>query len=140
MPVKSIISEDSMPAGPLEQKPLKLRALRFSMRRLMQFMTGFAIFCGLTVVMPIYISHIILGAFWIAVTGWLATGVIFAKDDQRAFCIGAIIVVSSMWTGMGGQFAEGVTRLLWTLSGGMPISSHVSLWAKTLLLDRKSVA
>lgn len=104
------------------------------MRSLLQVVTIFAVLCGLVVVLPIYISHIILGAIWIAAVGWLVTGVIFAKGDQRAFCIGAGIVIASMWGGVGARFVEGVTRLLVALLGGLSITGHVSLWLDFLLL------
>ncbi len=123
-----------MTAGPPEQKPLRLPVLRFSMRSLMRLVTGFAVVCGLAVILPIYISQIVLGAIWIAAIGWLVTGVVFARGDQRAFCLGAGIVFTSMWTGVEARFLEGITRLFGALLGGVSIGSHVALWFDFLVL------
>jgi hypothetical protein len=49
---------------------------------------------------------------WFVITGWLVTGLFFAQGDQRAFCIGAGLVVFSMWTDFGGQFMNGYHQLL----------------------------
>jgi len=86
--------------------------LRFSTRTLLRITTALAVVCGLGTLLPTSMSQIALGALWIAVSGWLITGIVFAKGDARAFCIGAAVVATSMWTGIGGGFAGGIRILL----------------------------
>ena len=85
---------------------------RFSIRSLFRVMTALALLFGFGAVFPVAFSQIILGAFWIVVSGWLITGIVFAQGDARAFCIGATVVATSMWTGVGGRFAGGIQGLL----------------------------
>lgn len=103
-------------------------------------MTGFAVLCGFFALLPDAFGHILIGSIWIAATGWLITGLVFAKGDQRAFCIGAVVVVSSSWTGIGGRFLDGVTSLLFLLTSGMPLPSEVSMLAKHVALAAAAVA
>ncbi|NOY30587.1 MAG: hypothetical protein GXP28_10600 [Planctomycetes bacterium] len=86
--------------------------LRFSTRTLFRITTTLAVICGLSVVLPNAFIQITIGALWIIASGWLITGLIFAKGDTRAFCIGAAVVATSMWTGIGGGFAGGIRSLL----------------------------
>jgi len=86
--------------------------LRFSTRTLLRLTTALAVICGLGTVLPAAMSQIALGALWIVASGWLITGIVFAKGDARAFCIGAAVVATSMWTGIGGGFAGGIRSLL----------------------------
>lgn len=58
--------------------------------------------------MPVEISHLLIGLIWIVATSVLLIGVFYGRGDQRAFCIGASVVVSSMWTSIGGRFMQGV--------------------------------
>ena len=81
---------------------------QFSLKALFRFTTIFALLLGFSVVMPSSLSMLLTGAIWLAISGGLVTGLIFARGDQRAFCIGAAIVVSSLWTGIGGRFMQGV--------------------------------
>ena len=69
--------------------------------------TAFAVWCWFVSILPIAFSQFVIGALWIVVSGWLITGIVFAKGDARAFCIGATVVATSMWTGIGGRFAGG---------------------------------
>jgi len=62
-------------------------------------------------VLPAAMSQIVLGAIWIVASGWLITGIVFAKGDARAFCIGAAVVATSMWSGIGGGFIGGIRSL-----------------------------
>jgi len=94
----------------------------------------FALACGLVSALPSYISQILIGVVWIASAGWLVTGVFFARGDQQAFCLGASIVVASMWTGVGARFVEGMTRLLAALLGGWRITGQAALWLDLVLL------
>ncbi|NOY42145.1 MAG: hypothetical protein GXP26_09945 [Planctomycetes bacterium] len=101
-----------MPDQPSDPKSRQLPALRFSLRSMMIAMTAFALWCGFVAVLPTPLSQLLVGSLWFVATGWLATGLFFAKGDQRAFCIGAVLVVSSMWTGIGGQYMNGFHRLV----------------------------
>jgi hypothetical protein len=85
---------------------------RFSLRTLLAATTFFAIWCAFVAIMPLAFSQLLVGAFWFVATGWLVTGVIFARGDRRAFCIGAGLVASSMWTGLGGQYMQAVHSIL----------------------------
>ncbi len=75
-------------------------------------MTGFAIFFGFAATLPAAFSHTLIGLIWIGASGWLVTGLFFARGDQRAFCIGAAMVVSSMWSRIGGRFMQGMFDIL----------------------------
>ncbi len=86
--------------------------LRFSTRTLLRITTALALFLGFGTILPVVFSQIIIGAFWIVISGWLITGIVFAKGDARAFCIGAAVVATSMWTGIGGGFVGGIRSLL----------------------------
>jgi len=86
--------------------------LRFSTRTLLRVTTALAVMCGLSVVLPNAFIQIAIGALWIIASGWLITGLIFAKGDTRAFCIGAAVVATSMWTGIGGGFVGGIRSML----------------------------
>lgn len=125
-----------------DSSPWRFAGPRFSMRTLLIVVTAFAVLCGLVSRLPVYVSQTIVGAFWIASAGWLIAGVIFAKEDQRAFCIGAGIVVSSTWTGVGARFAEGMARLLAAVVGlfGGSFSTQISLWLDFLLICVAAVA
>ncbi len=85
--------------------------LRFSLRTLLIATTIFAFWCALVSQLPVAFSLLLVGAIWFIATGWLVTGIVFGRGDQRAFCIGAVLVVSSMWTGIGGQYMHGYHQL-----------------------------
>jgi hypothetical protein len=75
----------------------------------------------------------LLGVIWIAITGLLITGIVFARGDQRAFCIGATVVFASMWTSGGGHFIGGVRALLHALplgagSSGIGAAANLQDW------------
>jgi hypothetical protein len=84
--------------------------------------------------MPAAFSQVVVGALWFAATGWLVTGIIFARGDQRAFCIGAALVASSMWTGIGGQFMQGIHGVLGTTR------QSVLLWLDLVVIAATAVA
>jgi len=93
-------------------------------------MTGFGFVCGLAVIIP-HTIIILLGLATYAATGVLTTGLICARGDQRAFCIGALIVVLSTWTRTGGGLlGEIVDVFEWLLRGlsiSLPIYFEVAL-------------
>jgi hypothetical protein len=90
--------------------------VRFSLRTLLIGTTCFALWCGFVSLLPDVLTQaftqLMVGGVWIVATSWLVIGVVFGRDDQRAFCLGALLVVSSMWTGFGGQFMNGYHQLL----------------------------
>lgn len=92
--------------------------LRFSLRSLLMVTTCFAFWCALVALLPAAFSQLLVGAIWFVATGWLVMGVVFGQGDQRAFCIGAVLVASSMWTGIGGQYMHGFHRLFSSSSAG----------------------
>lgn len=115
------------------------------MRSMMLGMTGLAVLLGVVVAVP-FASGILLGGLWLAASGWLITGIVFAKDDARAFCIGAAVVVASTWTGMGGQFLESIQRLAMSIVPFDPFGPSPSLpgsvvmWFKHLALIAAAIA
>lgn len=116
------------------------KSWQFSMRAMMIGMTVFAILCGMTVALPIAFSQLIVGLIWIGATGWLLTGLVFARGDQRAFCIGAAVLVSSTWTGIGGRFLEGIGRILFLLTGGMSLADGLTLWIDHAVIALAAIA
>jgi len=93
---------------------------------MMLVMTGFAILCGFASALPAAFSHALIGLIWIGASGWLVTGLFFAHGDQRAFCIGSALVVSSMWTRIGGRFMQGMSDIL-GLFVALPITTKAWL-------------
>jgi len=116
--------------------------LRFSVRTLLQVTTALAVVCGLGTVLPSSISQIAIGALWIVVSGWLITGIVFATGDARAFCIGAAVVATSMWTGVGGRFAGGISSLLreTLFLVGVGSVSGIETWLVHIALAAAAVA
>ena len=94
------------------RQPLRAVPFRFSLRTLLRLMTGLAVVFGLGSMLPDALTQIVLGMLWLVASGWLITGILFAKGDARAFCIGATVVVTSMWTGIGGGLIGGIRTLL----------------------------
>ena len=107
--------------------------LRFSLRTLLIATTIFAFWCALVAQLPVAFSQLLVGAIWFIATGWLVIGIVFGQGDQRAFCIGAVLVVSSMWTGIGGQYMHGFHSLF--LPGGA-----VAAWLDLVLIAGTAVA
>ena len=81
-----------------------------------------------------------VGIAWIAAAGWLVTGIFFASGDQRAFCIGAVVVVSTMWTGIGGRFIAGIFELAGLFSGGFAFAGTLKLWLDLVVIAGAAVA
>ncbi len=136
-------SVDSPPEPP--PLPAGRKTFQFSLRTLMLCMTGFALWFGVVAVLPGFLSNMLLGALWLAGSGWLLTGIVFARGDLRAFCIGAAVVVTSTWTGIGGQFLEAFRILGSSLLGGLvdPHSARMAsmlLWFKHLALFGAALA
>jgi len=90
--------------GTVEKRPLRAVPIRFSLRTLLRIMTGLAILFGLATVLGINLGPLFVQIVWLVATGWLVTGLFYARGDQRAFCIGAIIIVSSKWLGADSRF------------------------------------
>lgn len=116
---------------------------QFSLRTLMIGMTGFAFLCGILAVMPGAFFYVLIGLAWFAVSGWLATGLIFARGDQRAFCIGAAIVFLSTWTRIGGGFLGQIVDVVewFTTVLGLPrFDIYVEAGLKYVILIPLAVA
>jgi hypothetical protein len=108
--------------------------MRFSLRLLFVVMTVLAFGCALAVLMPVEISHLLIGLFWMVALSVLTLGVVFGHGDRRAFCIGALIVGSSVWTNVGGRFMQGMHYLYGIAAAGYGISLPVMLWLDLLVL------
>lgn len=134
---------DSSPEPP--PLPPQRKAWQFSLRTLFITTTAVALWCGFTVVLPGVLSNLLLGALWLGITGWLLTGLIFARGDTRAFCIGAAVVVTSSWTGIGGQFLEAFRTLGNLLAQGLSVPyseglASLLLWFKHFALLATAIA
>ena len=110
-----------------DQPKLRLRP-QFSLRTLLGLMTSLALLCGFAAVLPAALTQIVIGAIWIVAASVLITGIFFGKGDERAFCIGATVALSSMWTGPGGRFMMGIHSLFELLFGGLNLPETVTLW------------
>ncbi len=136
-------SVDSSPEPP--PLPPQRRAWQFSLRTLFITTTAVALWCGFTVILPGVLSNLLLGGLWLGITGWLLTGLIFARGDARAFCIGAAVVVTSSWTGIGGQFLEAFRTLGNLLAQGLSVPyseglASLLLWFKHFALLATAIA
>jgi hypothetical protein len=123
--------EPSTDTGPAKFMPRV--PLRFSLRSLLVGTTFFAIWCAFVAILPVAFSQLVVGAFWFAATGWLVTGVIFGRDDQRAFCLGAALVASSMWTGLGGQYMQGIHSIF-------GFGQRLGVWLDLVVIAATAVA
>lgn len=114
------------------------RPLRFSLRSLLGLTGLLAVVFAAAVALPAGFSQLIVGAIWIAASGWLTIGLIYGRGDERAFAIGAALVVASMWTGLGGRFMQGVHEVLAlvSLGGGRGMVA----WIDLLFLSIAAVA
>jgi hypothetical protein len=115
--------------------PLLGLPVRFSLRTLLIATTLFAFWCALVSLLPAAISQLLVGAIWFIATGWLVIGLVFGQGDQRAFCIGALLVVSSMWTGIGGQYMQGF-HLLFPRS----VFDAAFIWLDLLMIAGTAIA
>lgn len=114
--------------------------MQFSLRCLFFVTTVLALGCGFAVLMPVEISHLLIGLIWIIVLSVLAVGLFFARSDQRAFCIGAFIVASSVWTDVGGRFMQGVHYLYQILTPSHGVALPIMLWLDLAMLALTAVA
>ncbi|QDS99969.1 hypothetical protein [Adhaeretor mobilis] len=114
--------------------------IRFSMKSLLIAMTGVAVICGLSIALPAEISLVFVGLIWFAITGLIFTTLFFASGEMRAFSIGAAIVASSMWTGIGGQFFQGIHRVLYFLLGGTEVPRGLAAWVDLLVIIVAAIA
>ncbi|MDZ4657607.1 MAG: hypothetical protein SH868_08515 [Bythopirellula sp.] len=114
--------------------------MQFSLRSLFVAMTALAIACGFAGFVPVEISQLLIGFVWIVATSLLIVGLFFGRGDRRAFCIGASVVVSSMWTGIGGRFMQGIHYLFGIFSLGYGVSQPILLWLDLAVLAALAVA
>lgn len=102
-------------------------------------MTLFALLCGVAVFVPIEISHLLIGLFWLIAISVLLMGIIMGRGDRRAFSIGAFVVVSSVWTDLGGRFMLGVHYFYDILSLGQGVPLAAMLWLDLAVLAGTAV-
>lgn len=114
------------------------RGWQFSLQTLLGALTGIAIFCGLMTALPApfanALSQALIGLVWIVAAGWLVTGLFYARGDQRAFCIGAVVVVSSTWTKIGGRFLQGIFQMFTSVFGGLRLPDFIIAWLDLTLI------
>lgn len=130
-PYREALSVESSPAS---------GHVRFSLQGLLVAMTTLAVGCGFAVLMPVEISHLLIGLIWIVALSVLTVGVVFGQSDQRAFCIGALIVASSVWTNIGGRFMQGVHHVYDLITLGYGVSLPIVLWLDLAVLLVTAVA
>lgn len=82
----------------------RISGFRFSLRTLLVSFTALAVSLGLAKGLDIDLLSLLIQFAWVAVTGCVITGLFFAQHDQRAFCIGAGLVLSSKWLGGSNRF------------------------------------
>lgn len=113
---------------------------RFSLSSLFWAMTVIALGCGFAVIVPVEISHLLIGLIWMIAFGVLTVGLIFGRGDRRAFCIGAFVVVASVWFDIGGRVMQGVHYLFGVISLGYGVPLQVMLWLDLGVLAALAVA
>jgi hypothetical protein len=113
---------------------------RFSLSSLFWAMTAIALGCGFAVIVPVEISHLLIGLIWMIAFGVLTVGLIFGHGDRRAFCIGAFVVVASVWFDIGGRVMQGVHYLFGVFSLGYGVPLQVMLWLDLGVLAALAVA
>jgi hypothetical protein len=113
---------------------------RFSLSSLFWATTVIALGCGFAVIVPVEISHLLIGLIWIIAFGVLTVGLIFGRGDRRAFCIGAFVMVASVWFDIGGRVMQGVHYLFGVLSLGYGVPLQVMLWLDLGVLAALAVA
>jgi hypothetical protein len=113
---------------------------RFSLSSLLWAMTVIALGCGFAVIVPVEISHLLIGLIWMIAFGVLTVGLIFGRGDRRAFCIGAFVVVASVWFDTGGRVMQGVHYLFGVISLGYGVPLQVMLWLDLGVLAALAVA
>lgn len=102
-------------------------------------MTFFALLCGVAVFVPIEISHLLIGLFWLIAISLLLLGIIVGRGDRRAFCVGAFVASASVWTDLGGRFMLGVHHLYDILSLGQGVPLAAMLWLDLAVLAGTAV-
>jgi hypothetical protein len=113
---------------------------RFSLSSLFWVMTVIALGCGFAVIVPVEISHLLIGLIWMIAFGVLTVGLIFGRGDRRAFCIGAFVVVASVWFDIGGRVMQGVHYLFGVISLGYGVPREIMLWLDLSVLAALAVA
>ena len=112
---------------------------QFSLRSLFIATTALALACGFAVLVPVEVSHLLIGFIWIVATSLLIVGLFFGRGDRRAFCIGASVVMSSMWTDIGGRFMQGVHFFFDLFTAGSGVSLPITLWLDLAVLAALAV-
>jgi hypothetical protein len=113
---------------------------RFSLSSLFWATTVIALGCGFAVIVPVEISHLLIGLIWMIAFGVLTVGLIFGRGDRRAFCVGAFVVVASVWFDIGGRVMQGVHYLFGVISLGYGVPLQMMLWLDLGVLAALAVA
>jgi hypothetical protein len=113
---------------------------RFSLSSLFWTTTVIALGCGFAVIVPEEISHLLIGLIWMIAFGVLTVGLIFGRGDRRAFCVGAFVVVASVWFDIGGRVMQGVHYLFGVISLGYGVPLQMMLWLDLGVLAALAVA
>ena len=106
---------------------------RYSLRTLFRINTILAAVLAAAVIMPSGLNQILNGTVWIGGTSWIVIGLVYARGDRRAFYIGAALVVSSIWTGLGGRYMQGFHQL-YGHGRLIDVSSLLSSWIDLMVI------
>ncbi|MEQ8838508.1 MAG: hypothetical protein RID07_17015 [Lacipirellulaceae bacterium] len=97
-------------------------------------MTALGLLCGLAQLLPLGFSLFVLSVLNLAITSVAATGLLFAKGQRRAFCLGALLTVGYTWTTGGG------VMLQQAISSYRSSTSAIWLWFKYAVLVAAAIA
>jgi len=109
------------------------------LRTLLIAMTLVAIWCMLVVALPAAFSQFIVGCLWILAGSWIVAGIFYGTGDARAFCLGAAVALSSLWTGFGGQMMQGSRSVFGLFIGGRLPQPPISLWLDLLVISAVAI-
>jgi hypothetical protein len=78
------------------------------------------------------LTQLLTGGIPLAATGWLATGLLVARGERQAFCLGGLVVFASLWTSAGGSFLEGFAQLVGFPLLSLGLTFPLIAWLKLL--------
>lgn len=107
---------------------------RFTLRTLFAVTTSLAIWCAFVAIVPFWMSQMLIGFIWIVAASAVVIGIVYARGTRQTFCIGASIVLASMWTGPGGQLIEGFQQMVELLLGPLQLPRAVEGWTNIAIL------
>jgi hypothetical protein len=116
--------------------PTRLAAAmpRFALSSLLLAVTAAAVLGGVVILLPRPLNQLLVGAAWLAACSWFFSGLLFARGERQAFCLGQAVALASLWTGVGGRFMEAGTQLTGMPFGGFPLGGTLLPWVELTML------